>query len=333
MISIKAVKAIARENNNSIAGNLLPLLGYEDNDITKMILDESGITVEDDIAERRGEESFCKDVLSNQEAIYYALSVQAIEDPGDIRRQDLQRALFSAYEPYLEIKAFQLCKNHMNDVEDLRQEGAIALHTAILNYDPDCSPYFAGYANPAISFAMNKANYKQLTHFKWNEDVEIKTLHLKAFADENEISNWDDEEISIAAEKIGISEKRIRKYIGYLKYLEPLYFNTIADYDMDVVHTQENGGKIVHRQIDFEYSVESAEDEYFENSEGERITVTLESLPEREADILKDYAGLNDNEPKLMGNITAISRKYGESRREMDKEIISIRKKLLKTAV
>ena len=331
MISLKSLKAIAEDNENVIAANLLPLLGYGDSEETRKTLTANGIRSGTNIIERRGADSYSTKVLSNQEAIYYALTIQSIENTDDSRRMDLQRALISAYEPYLGIKACQLGKNHMEDVEDLKQEGAIALYLAILDYDPDCSPFFAGYANPSIIFAMNKANYRQISQFKWNEDIEIKTLNLKAYADALGITKWDDKEVKEAAEKFKISEKRVRKYIGYFRCLEPMYVDTTADYDMSM-HTADNGYESIHRQISYTYNTDSAEDEYFKETGSERVTVTLDTLPAREADIMKDYAGLNDDDPGLKGNITAISRKYGEKRQDMNKEIINIRRKLLKAA-
>lgn len=333
MISINTVKAIAGENKNIIAANLLPLLGFTDCEVTNRILRDYGIKTGEDITERRGAESYRKDILSNQEAIYYVLSIQAISDPEDLRRQDLQRALISAFDEFLGIKAFQMCRNHVSDVDDLKQEGAIALFTAIMNYDPECSPYFSGFANQAITFAMYKANYKQISNLKWNPAVEMKTLHLKAYADSKGITSWSEEDIKEAAEKYNMNEFKVRKYIGYLAYLEPLYVDSTADFEMEVVRTKENCGKRVHRLSRYSDLMDSAEKEYMDGTAGERVTIALKELPEREADIMRDYAGLNEEEPELKGNISAIGRKYGKTWFSIEKEITSIRKKLLKTAV
>ena len=354
MVSLMCLKEIAEKEGNCIAGNLLPLLGYEDTEETSRLLKENGIEKgedilersrvgkEEDILEKRGiekgvdildgsrTESGSRKILSNQEALFYTLTIRSIRNPRDIRRLDLMSTMLAAYEPYIRRQAVKLARGNMNIIDDLRQEGAIALHRAILKYDPERSPFFAGYANGCICHAMNRAYYSQINPFKWSENVEKKTLRLKGYAESSGISQWDAGSIEKASDELGISPSCVRKYVSYFRCLNMMYFEGSGDNIMGRDHEGLRRERNIRRAVENVLRAESAEDEYLAKTAEDRVRGALGELSEIEAEIMKDYAGLNEAEPELKGNVAGIGRKYGEKRYEMDKKIMKIRSKLLK---
>ncbi len=203
-------------------------------------------------------------------------------------------------------------------LEDMVQEGAIGLITAAERYDPKRGYRFSTYATHWIKQAINRAiDNKSRAIRKPSHVCETIRKIDKTIAEL--INNDMAPTVKAIAERVGISEKKVRQYIEASK--EPVSLSTLVGKDENA--TLQDLVLVDHRP---EHNPVASLDLVANREEMDEF---LASLNERERDVMEQRVGYDDDEAKVF---ETIGQSLHVSRERIRQVEIKALKKLRKSA-